>query len=231
MLRILQHGNSIPYAWAVDPSCAFQPGMIAQLTTLGNTIVATVSNGTAPIGIIDDIKTTAFYAPSISEVVIAGPIVGVYNSNNDLVTPVDVKMELQNSNVQASSFISYDIDLELIARNGVVVFLAGTSLNFDLDGDGIPDSIRTVVSYNYQIPNVPGDDSTQGSGRMTVWFNRMIAATDQFDTSVRYPLGCALFCGQDGKLTSKQWSEDLPGIAICTGPPSSILSSLEFLYL
>jgi hypothetical protein len=111
------------------------------------------------------------------------------------------------------------------------VFLAGTELNMDADGDGIFDSIRTVVSYTYYVPNVPGDDSTIASGRVTVWLTRCICQTDQFDTTQRYPINAPLFVNEEGKFTSRQPSTNHPGVALVTGSPSSVWSSLELLYL
>jgi len=205
--------------------------MIGQLTVHGNNIVLGVSDGTAPIGIIDDIRTTSFYTTSVDEVVIAGPIAGVLNGNNELVTPTDVKVELENPNVNASSFVSDPVGVELIARNGVIVFLAGTLLNFDADGDGIPDSIRTVVSYTYQVPNIPGDDSVAASGRVTVWFTRGIYESDQFETTQRYPINANLFVSEEGKLTTRQPSANHFGVAIVTASPTSIFSSVQFMWL
>ena len=231
VFRIIQTGNSQPFSFPVDPSPEFQPGQAAQLTVMGNNVVCGVSDGTAPIGIIDDVKTNAFNASAVDEVVIAGPIAGVPGPGGQLVTPVDVKTELANAGIDAASFVSDPVDVDLVPRNGVVIFLAGTPLNLDADGDGIPDSIRTVVSYVYQVPNVPGDDSTVGSGRVTVWFQRFIGQTDQFDTTQRYPINANLFVGEDGKLTTRQPSEDHPGIAIVSGTPTSVFGSVEFIYL
>jgi hypothetical protein len=229
MLRIVQVGNTLPFSYPVDPNAEFQPGQIAQLTIMGNQVVCGVSDGTVPIGIIDDIKTNSFTSASIDEVVLV-PAVGVPGPNGTLVTPVDIKKELNNPNISPSSFISYNVDVELLARNGVVVFLAGTPLNHSISGDG-PDAIRTVVSYTYQVPNVPGDDSTLGSGRVTVWFSRIIAQTDQYDTSVRYPVNANLFVNERGLLTTRQINSNYPAVAIVTGPPTSINSALEFLWL
>jgi len=80
MLRLVSVGNSLPYSWPVDVSATFTPGNIAQLTASGNAVVCTVSNGTAPIGIIDDIKTKAFTAVSWDETVIV-PATGVLQLN------------------------------------------------------------------------------------------------------------------------------------------------------
>jgi len=226
--RLIQIGNSLPFSFIVDPSSEFEGGMIAQLTTSGNQIVCGVSDGRAPIGIIDDIRTRAFTAPSWNETVIA-PAMGVLNSAGKLVTPVDVKIELKNPNVIQSSFAS-SISMALNARNGVVTFVAGTELNFDQAGSGTPDSIRAIVNYRYQIPNIIGDDSTQGSGRVTVWFQRFIGSTDMYETNQVYMLNSNLFVSENGLLTTRQPTTHHPAVAIVTGPPSSVLGSLEFLW-
>lgn len=230
MLRLVQVGNALPHSFIVDPAAEFMSGSIAQLTTMGNNIVCGLSNGSAPIGIIDDVKTSSFWAPSIDEVVIAPLIAGVRNSANQLVTPNDIKVELRNPNVRADSFTS-NVDVELNWRNGVITFLAGSVLNYDMDGDGTPDSLRAVVSYQYQIPNMPGDDSTIGSGRVSVWFMRGIFESDCFDTSQRYPLNASLFCNSKGQFSTKQEDPNFPGVAIVTAPPGGILSTLQFLWL
>lgn len=225
-------GNSIPFSFPVDPSAEFEPGQVAQLQLLGNQALCGVSDGTAPFGIIDDIKKNAFSATSIDEEVIvnAAPV-ATPGAGSTLITSVDIIKELRNPNITATSFISNNVDVELIARNGVVRFITGTELNYDADGDGIPDAIRTVVSYSYQVPNVPGDDSTLASGRITVWFQRMIGATDAFETNRRYPINSPLFVSESGLLTTRQIQTDYPAVAMVTGPPTSIHGSLEFLWL
>jgi hypothetical protein len=229
MFRIVQSGNSLPTSYPVDPNSVFQPGQIAQLGVIGNNIVCGVSDGTAPFGILDDIKTNAFTAPSIDEEIIAAAV-GV-DRDGVLVSAIDVKATLLNPNVVSSSFTTNPIDVELIPRNGVIIFPAGTPLNFDMDGDGIPDAIRTVVSYTYQIPGIPGDDSTQASGKVTVWFQRIIAQTDQFETNQRYPVNANLFVSEAGLLTTRQPSANHPAVAIVTGPPTAIFGTLEFIWL
>ncbi len=230
MLRLVQTGNSLPFSYPCDPSAEFQPGSVGQLTVIGNQVMATVSNGSAPIGIIDDIKTKAFTAVAWDETIVA-PAVGVPGPNNQLITPADIKMELNNPNVLASSFISIPVDVQLIPRNGVVIFPAGTVLNYDLLGTGIPNAIKTNVRYTYQIPNIIGDDSTLGSNRVTIWFTRMIASVDIFETNQIYPLNANLFVSELGLLTTRQPAPNYPAVAIVTGPPSPILGTLEFLWL
>lgn len=228
MLRLVQVGNSLPFSFAVDPNSEFQPGQIAQLNVMGNQIVCGVSDGTAPIGIIDDIKTNSFTSASIDEEITV-PTIGVM-SNGRLVTAVDIKTELENPSIVERSFLT-DVDVLLIPRNGVIVIPQGTPLNFDSEGSGIFDSVRVVVSYTYQVPNVPGDDSTMGSGRVTIWFQRIIAQTDQFETNQRYPLNANLFVSETGLLTTRMPSPNHAGVAIVTAPPTSLQTSLEFLWL
>lgn len=229
MLRIVQAGNSLPISYPVDLNAQFEPGMVAQLKVFGNNIVCGVSDGTAPIGIIDELKTTAFTAPSIDEVVIASAV-GVPDGYGNYVTGVDIQATLINPNIVPSSFTTSPVDVQLIARNGVVVFPAGTRLNIDLDGDGIPDAIRTVCSYIYQIPGIPGDDSTLASGKVTVWFARFIGMTDKYETNVRYPINANLFVSEAGLLTTRQPSVDHPSVALVTGSPNAIFGSLEFMW-
>ena len=232
VFRIVQAGNALPTSYPVDQNAEFQPGMIAQLGVNGNNIVAGVSDGTAPIGIIDEIKTRAFTAPSIDEVVLASvPEIARETRNGRVYSTIDIQKSLANPNVIGSSFTSNPVDVELQERNGVLVFPAGTELNFDIDGDGMPDSIRTVVSYTYQVPNIPGDDTTAGSGKVTIWFQRMIAQTDMYETNQRYPLNANLFVSECGLLTSRQPTADHPGVAVVTGSPSAIFGTLEFLWL
>lgn len=230
MLRILASGNSLPYSFSVDDSAEFQPGQIGQLTVLGNQVVCTVSNGTCPIGILDDVKMKAFTSVSWDETVVE-PAVGVPNGAGQLVTTQDIKVELKNPNILPSSFISIPVPVQLIPRNGVLIFPARTVLNFDLLGTGTPNAIKTNVRYTYQVPNIIGDDSTRASGRVTIWFQRMIAESDMFETNQSYPINSNLFVSELGLLTTRQPALNFPSVAIVLAPPSPIIGSLQFLWL
>lgn len=230
MLRVIYTSYATPWFWPIDPSATFQAGQIAQLTAVGNNIVCGVSDGSAPIGIIDDNKTASFFAAAWDEEVITPIIPTVLDSNNQKVSQYETKVELINPNVDPDSFVSLYVDCALSPRNGVVTFPAGTPVNFDLNGSGEFNAIRTVVRYTYTIPNTPGDDTTAGSGRMTVWIGRIIAETDQYETGYEYPLNANLYVSEFGKLTSRQPTNTSPAIGIVTGPPSAMLSNLEFLY-
>lgn len=228
MLRLIQISNSLPSSFIVDPTAEFLHGQMAQLTVLNNQVVATVSDGTAPIGIIDDVNTKAFSAVVWEEVIIQ-PATGVLNSGNILVTPIDIKAELKKAYIVPKSFQS-TVDVVLNATNGVIKFLAGTPLNYDMGGTGTPDSIRTVVSYTYQVANIPGDNSTFGSGRMTVWVNRMFFQTDQYETNQTYRVGANLYCSETGLFTTRRPSSIHPAVGMVTGPPTSSNTFMEGLW-
>lgn len=229
MFRIVQAGNSLPTSYPVDPNAEFEPGMIAQLGVIGNNIVCGVSDGTAPFGIIDEIKTNAFTEPAVDEVVVVN-IPNPVQQGSNLITPYDVLQTMKNASVIESSFVTSPVSVQLVATNGAIIFPAGTILNYDADGDGIPDAIRTVVSYTYYVPNIPGDDTTQGSGKITVWFQRMIAQTSCYETNQRYPINANLFVSEQGYLTTRQPSPEHPSVGMVTGSPTAIFGSLEFLF-
>lgn len=228
MLRLRSVGNSLPESFIVDPSAEFQPGMVGELTSIGNQVMMTVSNGTAPFGIIDDIKTRAFTNVSWNETVIIS-VVGVPGPGGTIVSAYDVKAELRRPNIMPTSFNS-TVKVVLNPINGVVTFLAGTPLNVDLAGTGAPSGIKAIVNYTYQVPNIPGDDSTIGSSRVTIWYARMIAQTSMFETNQQYPLRANLFVSERGLLTTRKPSAIHPAIAMVTAPPSPLNAMLEFLW-
>lgn len=227
MLRIVQKGNCEPASFSVDPSSEFDGGMIAGLTVMGNRVVATVSNGKAPLGIIDDIRTKAFTNVSWNEVIFV-PAVGVIE-NGRLVTPIDIKAELRKPNIMKNSFTS-DVPVILNDVNGIITFPAHTPLNFDAGGTGEPDSIRAVVSYTYFVANIPGDDTTIGSGRVSIWYGRLFAQTNCFETNVQYPINAPLFVSEVGLLTTRKPSQLHPSVAMVTAPPTPLNSMIEFLW-
>ena len=229
MLRLIQIGNSLPVSFPVDPTSVFQPGQIGQLKVIGNEIVCGISDGTAPFGIIDDINTSAFTAPVTDRVVIM-PAIGMLDAYGQFLSVMEVMAPI-HPNVVRSSFTADIPGLILNDENGLVIAPAGTPLNYDSDGDNVLDSIRTVVNYVYRIANIPGDNTTIGRGRSTLWFMRGIFETDQFDTRQRYVVNATLFVNGEGLLTTEQPTPAHPGIAMVSGPPSGITPSLEFLWL
>lgn len=228
MLRIVHTSNSQPNSFPLDPSCEFVPGMVAELTVIGNQVLATVSNGTAPIGIIDDIRTKAFTNVSWNEQVIV-PADGVIGPSGQLVSVIAIKAELRKPNILKDSFIS-DVQVILNPVNGVITFPAGTPLNIDLTGSGTPNGIRAFVNYTYNVANIPGDDSTAGSGRMTVWYNRMFFQTDMFETNQQYPVRANLYVSEAGLFTTRRPSLIHPAVGMVVAPPSPQNIILEVLW-
>jgi len=229
MLRLISVGNTLPVSFPVDPVSTFEAGQVAQMKVIGNEIVCGTSDGTAPFGIIDDINTTAFTAPSRDEVVVISAV-GVGDGYGNYITPIEAMKNLRFANIVRSSFTSDFDGITLNEINGIITAPAGTRLNYDSDGDGIPDSIRVIVDYVYRIPGIPGQNTTVGSGRITVWFQRGLFQTDQYDTTQRYAVNATLFVNAEGKFTTQQLSPGHPGVAMVTGPPSGIDTTLELLW-
>jgi hypothetical protein len=227
-LRLGFIGNALPADFMVDQSAEFEAGQVAQLMPNGNQITVTVSNGTAPLGIIDGVRTRSFTNISWNEEIIV-PATGVI-SDGYLVTPIDIKAELKRPNIVPGSFTS-TVDVFLNPVNGVVTFLAGTPLNIDLTGQGSSNGIRAIVNYTYQVANIPGDDSTMGSNKVTVWFQRMICQTDKYETNQQYPVNANLFVSETGLFTTRRPSENHPAVALVLAPPSTLSPMIELLWL
>ena len=230
MLKVIHAGNAMPMSLPVNPSSEFEPGMFAQLGLIGNDTVATVSDGTAPVGIIDDVRANAFTKAQIDEIVIINVSATETDSNGKLVNSEDVTGVLEHPHIIENSFTS-TVSVILNHVNGIVTVPQGTELNYDSDSDGTNDSYRIISNYIYRIAAKPGDDTTIGTGRITIHYQRGIYATDQFDTTQVYPLNSTLYVGLDGKLTTKQPTSSHPGVAIVTGPPSAAIGSIEFMLL
>jgi hypothetical protein len=233
MLRIIQAGNALPFSYPVDPSSSFQAGQVGQLKLVGQDIVVGLSDGTAPLGIIDDVRTNAFTQPVVDEIVVIGapdPSL-IYSDGYNFYNTVDFEQNLDNAGILQTSFVADFDGLVLNPVNGILTLPAGTRLNWDSTGDGREDSVKIVCNYVYQVPSLPGDDTTVGSSRVTIWFQRGIFSTDQFDTLQRYPLSAILFVSEEGQLTTRQLTAEHPGVAMVTGPPSAMINTLEFMWL
>lgn len=228
ILRLIQIGNALPLSYPVDSTSSFDSGHIGQLYLMGNNIVCGLSDGSAPLGIIDDVRTTAFFAPSIDEVKIQ-PVVGQLIGGKYL-SVTDVVVLLDHSNIQTNSFIC-DTEIYLRETNGAVIIPAGTELNYNLTGGPTPDAIRIVCSYSYQVPGIAGDDSTAGATRITIHFQRGIYATNIYEVGQSYPLSANLFVSENGVLTTRQQTPYHPTVGIVTGPPTSSATTLEFMWV
>lgn len=227
-LRVLYTSGNTTGTWGLDPTVEIQAGMIAGLIEMGGDIFVTVSDGCniPPIGIIDDTKTEAFSKPSLDERIFI-PATGVSDGYGNLVSTVDVLGYLNNATIIPSTFVS-SMDVLLNPRNGVIQVPAGSILNQIDPQDPGKTGFEIFVSYNYQIPDLPGEDTTAGSGKVSVHIFRGIYTTDQFDPVVDYPLSAPLYCGKDGRFTTEPWG---PIVGIVTGPPSILITELEFMWL
>ena len=218
--------------WSVDPNCQFQPGQILGLIALGGEILMSLSDGTTipPYGIADDVKTVVFTKPQFNERVFVQPTPLVVGSDAyghpQLLNSVSAR--LKASSIVTASFKS-DVATILHPINGVLEFPAGTLLNYDTLGNGVMNAIVAVVSYTYEIAGVPGDDTTRGSGKVTVWNRRGEYITDQFSTIDTYGLNAPLYCC-NGKFTTTAPCENAPVIAMVTGPPSLVSCTLQLLW-
>ena len=142
MLRLVQVGNTLPFSYPVDPTASFQPGQISQLKVMGNEIVCGVSDGTAPLGIIDDTNASAYTSPVKDEVVIV-PVMPISDGYR-LVAAIDTKQELRFSNIVRSSFVADVEGLVLNDINGIVTVPAGTPLMLFNIGQKLGHKARTI---------------------------------------------------------------------------------------
>ena len=218
--------------WQVDPSAQFQAGMIGGLISLGGEVVMTVADGVnvPPYGLFDDFKTNSFTRPVYNErfVVTPNPAIVTEDANENLVLAAEASGTLMAANIVAHT-IRTDVAFRLLPVNGVGIFPAGTLLNLDNDEDGTLDSIVAIVSYMYEMTGVSGEDTTRGSGKVTVWNRRGEYITDQFDTLATYPLNAPLYVC-NGKLTTSRPCETAAVVAMVTGPPSTSGPTLQFLW-
>jgi hypothetical protein len=213
----------------VDPSAIFEPGMVCGLIEINGETFATVSNGTTipPFGIIDDVNTTAFRRPVVDDLVfIPSPGISPPGYGGTLVNPAPVMGKLRETNIISTTFAA-DLAVQLDPKHGTITIPAGTPLNHK-DTNGQFDGFEVLTSYHYQVADIPGDSSVAATGLITVHVFRGIYETDQFDTTVDYPLNAPLFCGLDGKFTTKT---NGPAIAQVVNRPSALNGALSFLWL
>lgn len=229
MLRVIQSGTGRPISYPVDPNAVFQPGMVAQVKLIGDDTVIGVSDGRAPMGLIDDVKDTAFTKPAIDEIVIIKAPVVTSDGYGTYRMGTDAFQVLNNAHIVQTSFVADIPGLTLNEMNGVLHAPAGTKLNYATEGSSTPNAIRAVVSYAYRSANMPGEDTTLGSGRLTVWFTRGIFQTDQFEIG-SFPINGNLYVSPNGKLTTEQTMPNQPSVAMVVSPPSTHNTWLEFLW-
>ena len=228
MLRVIQSGTGRPISYPVDPNATFLSGMIAQMKSIGGDIVAGVSDGISPFAIIDDIRDTAFSKPVIDEVVVIQAPSVTTDGYGNYYMGAEASQFLNNAYIIASSFVADVEGLSLNDINGALKAPVGAQLNYSTTG-GVFDAIRTLVRYSFQVPNISGEDSTIGSGRVTLWFTRGVFQTDQYEMSP-FAVNSNLYVSSEGKLTTEQSLANQPSVGMCLVPPGSVDTMLEFLW-
>lgn len=226
MLKFLQPYDFRPWSFIVDPSDEFTNGNIAQSKLFGNNTVVGLSDGRAPIGVIDDIRTKAFSAAITNEphkIIVTDYInvSGTYYTTKDIFVPLD------NPNIFKNSFFS-TIPGILNERNGILTIPEGTVLNL-MDG-ATPIGLSFFCSYRHFVSGVPGIDTTSASGHISVYCGTMMIGTDQFETNMQYPVGAPLYSNECGLFTTRKIEENYPPVGIVMAPPSSINSFLSLLW-
>lgn len=209
---------------SLDPSAVFQAGTIAGLIEINGELFVTVATeGVPPIGIIDDNKISAFVGTVVDELQVVPA--AFQEVSGVLKSTVNVMGALDETNILESTFTS-NLDVILNPKKGTFIIPAGTPLNYD---DGTTLGFEVISSYRYSIVDFPGDDSTDGSGKVSIHFNRGIFITDVFDVLSVYSPGAPLYVNSDGVLTSQETTS--PVVAIALQPASSINNELLFMWL
>ena len=156
MLKLIQVGNAMPVSYPVDSTSEFQPGQIGQIKLLGQDIVVGLSDGTAPLGIIDDIRTTAFTQNAVDEVlIIRVPEPNITSADGyNYFSNADIKEELDNSRILKTSFVADYDGLILNTMNGVVTLPSGSRLRFRRVAKS--QSHRVVASWGHRVEKKGG---------------------------------------------------------------------------
>lgn len=221
--------DTLVWSAPVDPSAVFEAGQIAGLIEINGQLFVTVSDGVSipPIGVIDDNKTSAFTSNAIDELqFVPAPVEEV---NGVLVSTMDVMGALEEVNVIQSSFTT-NIDIVLNPKKGTFIVPAGTPANYEEQvGNTTTFGFEVISSYTFQIADFPGDDSTDGSGQISIHFKRGIFCTNIFDTLSAVAPGQPLFVDSEGKLTPQETAS--PVVAIALQPASSVNQELMFMWL
>lgn len=197
MLKIIESSNSLPQSFIVNKDAQFQPGQIAQLFLIkNNSVECSTSDGINPIGIIDDIKTLYFSKNVIKEnhTLNKSDFQSIDN-NNHYKTTNDIEIRLDNGNI-IDDYFHCNIPGKLSAKRGIFTIAKNSMIQID--------EFVTYFSYKCKISNIPGDDSTLGTNRVTVWNSSgLVFETDQFDPTQDYK-NEILYADTNGLFTSKQ---------------------------
>jgi hypothetical protein len=228
MFRIKSCGG-ISNTYKVDKDAQFQPGQIAQLRDNGSeTAICSVCTGTRPCGIIDDVKML-----HMEDIVKNEVVIGIPNQPKGLSKlSSNLCVELNHPNIIERSYVSTQTNVELLPGLGIMTFVTGTPLNFSSKNDGVLDAIKAKVSYRYKLRNVPGDDTTISSGKVTVWdVPGMIFESNQVDLNAPYHIGMQVFVGSDGRLTTRNYFNTDPVAEVALEPNPADFENLGYWFV
>ena len=175
------YGN--PLSLAVAPTITFRPGMIGQLDAT-STIILT--DGTFPIGFLDDNKLTTYHRKIVDEAVV---LTGVVASNllHSNLTALAFKVTNAAGTIVYTNIADYTVNIV----NGTI---QRTALSTIVTGATV------LVTYEYQLPTAEsvssqpsGSDDTAGSGKVAVWNAAGIYGTDQYDVTRTYAVNECLY--------------------------------------
>jgi len=185
---------------SVDSSAEFIAGMIGALTTdtNGNPVVVVAdSDDTNVIGMFYCHKTLSFYRPIMDEPQTFGT-----DPNTSTIA------YLNHANLKSSTgYIKVTNAAGTPYTNGINFTVSATNGYIKRNGNGISSTGTIYVSYLYQDPNQAGIDQTLGSGQAAMLEGVGEIATLVYDPECAYTLMNAVYCNDDGIITSSTGSK------------------------
>jgi hypothetical protein len=232
MLRIIETFNNLPQNIEVDPDANFQPGNVGSLRIKNSKSVMGICDGLHPYGILDDIKSNVIRCvpvPPTQTFIVPAEDIEFDANKKAIILSKAQKVELNHANIIAASFIS-DVPGTLKYLNGIFILPIGTICNYclkpSINGSTINDAVRFSCKYAYNINKV--DDTTLGSGRVTVWSKNMIAETDMYSIAHEYNKYMPLYV-ENGLLTTKRLDSQCKCIGIVLEGPTTNNPMMKFL--
>lgn len=175
------YGN--PLSLAVSSTITFRPGMVGQLDATSTVIL---TDGTYPIGLLDDNKLATYHKKVVNESVV---LTGVVASNlmHSALTAGAFKVTNVAGTVTYANLADYTVNIV----NGTI---QRTALSTIASGQTV------LVSYEYQLPSAEslssqpsGFDDTAGSGKVAVWNAPGIYLTTEYDITLNYAVNECLY--------------------------------------
>jgi hypothetical protein len=110
-------------------------------------------------------------------------------------------------------------------------FEPGMLADFNDKNEVILSNGRNVIGIIDDIRDSQlGQDTTMVSGKVTIWHERIVLQTDQFERSEIYNCFDPLFASKNALFTTFPEREDDPCVGMVLSPPKSTSPVLEFEY-